>query len=339
MRAAARGASSAARGGRRSDTSYRRNRSRRHSSLHRFGGLRPPGPLRRPRAFPSEEPAALPGMGGSGRGGRAAGEGRTGGCSAAYFLVHAIGRKRTYPRREAPEVAASREAAAQARVGRILYLGGVAARNPASRHLQSWLRTGEILRSGSAPTVELRAATITGSGVSIPKPRPRGREFLEIRPIREEREHGRKRCRNLLPSPQIVLGQVTDLPLRRSGDEWSPSLHRGSRAYRRRPTPAFELADPSRSRRSHPPEWERQPTHNTSGRATLGRGILSSLTAPDILPGSPRARACAVRYPSSCSARSRKSASRVPAGGHTVRGPKRSRSKNSDRGRRARTRC
>ena len=43
-----------------------------------------------------------------------------------------------------------------------MYLGGVAPQGPSSQHLQSRLRTGEMLRAGPTPTWELRAAMIIG---------------------------------------------------------------------------------------------------------------------------------------------------------------------------------
>jgi uncharacterized protein DUF2867 len=55
-------------------------------------------------------------------------------------------------------------------VRRIVYLGGLAPDGvpvgELSQHLRSRVRGGEILRDGGVPTVELRAAVITGSGAA-----------------------------------------------------------------------------------------------------------------------------------------------------------------------------
>ena len=86
------------------------------------------------------------------------------GCTAAYYLVHSISARRDYPEREAREAETfAREAGAQA-LRRVVYLGGVAPSGPASRHLRSRLRTGEILRASAPSCVELRAAMIIGEG-------------------------------------------------------------------------------------------------------------------------------------------------------------------------------
>jgi uncharacterized protein YbjT (DUF2867 family) len=86
------------------------------------------------------------------------------GCRAVVYLVHAMGRRPGFERREqlAAEVVA--DEAARAGVERIVYLGGVAPRGRPSRHLQSRLRTGEILRAAPVPVFELRASMIIGHG-------------------------------------------------------------------------------------------------------------------------------------------------------------------------------
>jgi uncharacterized protein YbjT (DUF2867 family) len=86
------------------------------------------------------------------------------GIDAAYYLVHSLGQKEDF--RELDQRAARNfvEAAGQAGVKRIVYLGGVAPRGLASQHLASRLEVGRILRATSVPTVELRAAMIVGAG-------------------------------------------------------------------------------------------------------------------------------------------------------------------------------
>lgn len=88
------------------------------------------------------------------------------GCDAAVYLVHSIDETEDYPEREARSAQAFAEAAADAGLRRIVYLGGVAPSGTGSRHLRSRLRTGEILRSGHTDCIELRAALIVGAGGS-----------------------------------------------------------------------------------------------------------------------------------------------------------------------------
>jgi uncharacterized protein YbjT (DUF2867 family)/membrane protease YdiL (CAAX protease family) len=86
------------------------------------------------------------------------------GCRAAVFLVHAMAGGGDYHRREQAAAQAFATAAAQAALERIVYLGGVAPHGTPSRHLASRLATGETLRNGTVPTIELRAGMIIGSG-------------------------------------------------------------------------------------------------------------------------------------------------------------------------------
>lgn len=88
------------------------------------------------------------------------------GCSAAVYLIHSIDDSEDYPEREARSAQAFLDAADREGVRRIVYVGGVAPAGTPSRHLESRLRTGEILRSGSVSTVELRCGLIIGAGGS-----------------------------------------------------------------------------------------------------------------------------------------------------------------------------
>jgi uncharacterized protein YbjT (DUF2867 family) len=88
------------------------------------------------------------------------------GCDAAVYLIHSIDNSDDYPEREARSAEAFRRAAEDAGVKRIVYLGAVAPEGRGSRHLQSRLHTGEILRSGSVSTIELRSSLVIGAGGS-----------------------------------------------------------------------------------------------------------------------------------------------------------------------------
>jgi uncharacterized protein YbjT (DUF2867 family) len=87
------------------------------------------------------------------------------GCAVAFYLVHAMGSGGPVwadeELRWAEEFA---DAAAAAGVRRIVYLGGVAPRGVPSPHLRARLATGEVLRTGPVPCLELRAGMIVGAG-------------------------------------------------------------------------------------------------------------------------------------------------------------------------------
>ena len=88
------------------------------------------------------------------------------GCDAAVYLIHSIDDSDDYPEREARGAEAFLDSAEREGVRRIVYLGGVAPKAKPSRHLQSRLHTGEILRGGTVSTVELRSGLIIGAGGS-----------------------------------------------------------------------------------------------------------------------------------------------------------------------------
>jgi uncharacterized protein YbjT (DUF2867 family) len=86
------------------------------------------------------------------------------GVDAAYYLVHSLAEPGDFSDLDRRAATAFRGAAAEARLSRIVYLGGVAPRGHASDHLASRLEVGRILRAGSVPAIELRAAMIVGAG-------------------------------------------------------------------------------------------------------------------------------------------------------------------------------
>ena len=88
------------------------------------------------------------------------------GVRCAFYLVHSIGKTGGADYREMDRFAASAfaDAAASAGIERIVYLGGVAPERNPSKHLESRLEVGNVLRSGPVPTLELRASMIVGAG-------------------------------------------------------------------------------------------------------------------------------------------------------------------------------
>ena len=86
------------------------------------------------------------------------------GMSMAVYLVHSMADSADYARVEEESAQRFVRAAARAGLSRIVYLGGARPRGRPSQHLQSRLRTGEILRSGPVPALELQASMIIGAG-------------------------------------------------------------------------------------------------------------------------------------------------------------------------------
>jgi uncharacterized protein YbjT (DUF2867 family) len=87
------------------------------------------------------------------------------GVGCAYYLVHSLGSAAgDFGQRDRAAASAFVEAAARARLERIVYLGGVAPAGRPSAHLASRLEVGEILRAGPVPALELRASMVIGAG-------------------------------------------------------------------------------------------------------------------------------------------------------------------------------
>lgn len=82
----------------------------------------------------------------------------------ACYLVHAMADGKNWEETERKQARAFRDAAEWRRIEHIVYLGGMQPRGKVSRHLASRLYTGEILRSGRVPTIELQATMIVGAG-------------------------------------------------------------------------------------------------------------------------------------------------------------------------------
>ena len=85
---------------------------------------------------------------------------------AVYYLVHSIGADDDWEERDRRAASNVRDAAAAASVRQIVYLGGLGddTGTSLSPHLASRHDVGAVLRGGSVPVTELRAAVIIGSG-------------------------------------------------------------------------------------------------------------------------------------------------------------------------------
>jgi len=87
------------------------------------------------------------------------------GIDTAYYLVHSMGSGRNFESQDRQAAHNFGSAARQAGVRRIIYLGGLGLEGEGlSKHLRSRQETGESLRAGGVPVVELRASIILGSG-------------------------------------------------------------------------------------------------------------------------------------------------------------------------------
>ena len=87
------------------------------------------------------------------------------GVETAYYLVHSMAGGADYQQRDIVAAGRFAEAARDAGVARIIYLGGLAGGKPdLSEHLRSRQETGETLRRAGVPVTEFRAGVIVGSG-------------------------------------------------------------------------------------------------------------------------------------------------------------------------------
>jgi uncharacterized protein YbjT (DUF2867 family) len=87
------------------------------------------------------------------------------GVDVAVYLVHSIGQGQGWSDREHSDAANFAEAAAQAGVRRIVYLGGLGRDDDVlSEHLESRHEVGRVLASTGVEVVEIRAGVIIGAG-------------------------------------------------------------------------------------------------------------------------------------------------------------------------------
>lgn len=84
---------------------------------------------------------------------------------AVYYLIHSMKSSKDFHQRDLTAARNFGEAAREAGVERIIYLGGLIDPNSEpSEHLLSRQQTGEALREAGVPVTEFRAAAIIGSG-------------------------------------------------------------------------------------------------------------------------------------------------------------------------------
>lgn len=84
----------------------------------------------------------------------------------AYYLIHSMGTKASYAKQDREGARNFAEAARQAGVKRIIYLGGLAHADTEalSEHMESRHEVGRILSESGIPVIEFRASIVIGSG-------------------------------------------------------------------------------------------------------------------------------------------------------------------------------
>jgi uncharacterized protein YbjT (DUF2867 family) len=86
------------------------------------------------------------------------------GADVLFHLVHSLGQAE-FARVDLDVAASVRQAAADAGVGQIVYLGGLGdEREDLSEHLRSRVETGRVLAQGPVPVTVLRSAVVIGRG-------------------------------------------------------------------------------------------------------------------------------------------------------------------------------
>jgi uncharacterized protein YbjT (DUF2867 family) len=86
------------------------------------------------------------------------------GVDTAYYLIHSMASSRDYAEQDRQGAESFAEAAREAGVRRLVYLGGLGDGERLSRHLASRQEVGRILCRSGIPTIEFRASIVIGSG-------------------------------------------------------------------------------------------------------------------------------------------------------------------------------
>jgi len=86
------------------------------------------------------------------------------GVHTAYYLVHSLAGKGSFEENDRLAANTFGAAAREAKIQKMIYLGGLGEGENLSHHLSSRQEVGEILRESGVPTIEFRASIILGSG-------------------------------------------------------------------------------------------------------------------------------------------------------------------------------
>ena len=86
------------------------------------------------------------------------------GVDTAYYLVHSMGSGPGFHELDVEAAHTFGQAAAEAGVGHVIYLGGLGSGADLSPHLRSRQECGQALRAGGVAVTEFRAAVVVGAG-------------------------------------------------------------------------------------------------------------------------------------------------------------------------------
>ncbi len=86
------------------------------------------------------------------------------GVDLVYYLVHSMASGTDFPERDRRAAEHARQAAEEAGVSRVVYLGGLQPSGASSTHLASRRETGDVLRAGAVDVTEVRAGIVVGPG-------------------------------------------------------------------------------------------------------------------------------------------------------------------------------
>lgn len=146
------------------------------------------------------------------------------GCDYAYYLVHSMGHADDFGEADRTGAENFAEAAAEAGLERIVYLGGLGrADEDLSKHLASRHEVGRILAAGKTPVTEVRAAVIIGSGsVSFEMLR----YLTEVLPIMTTPKWVRTRCQPIAIRSvlEILTSVLEDEPVNRVLEVGGPEI-------------------------------------------------------------------------------------------------------------------
>ena len=132
------------------------------------------------------------------------------GCDVVYHLVHAMDHRGGFEERDRRAAANVRDAAADAGVRRLVYLGGLGHGDDLSPHLRSRHEVGRVLAEGPVPVTELRAAMIIGSGSASFEML---RHLVEVLPVMVTPRWVETRCQPIAVRDVLAhLADVLDVP-------------------------------------------------------------------------------------------------------------------------------
>ncbi len=122
------------------------------------------------------------------------------GVDAVFYLIHSLGQS-DFADRDAQLATQFAQAARDAGVRRIVYLGGLGSPDQLSPHLESRQKTGALLGSTGIPVTEFRAAVVVGPGSAVMTMIER---LVQRSLLLVQEQYGTARCQ------PIALGDVVE---------------------------------------------------------------------------------------------------------------------------------